>query len=252
MADSAGGNAAIREFRAWRRMACALVAVPAFEELMLQSELLEFLEETADAAFCVNQQGEICSWNAAAEKLFGYSASEAIGKSCYGLLQCRGGLGTKLCTREFYARQATAEHCRIPNFELEVTVRSGRRIWVDLSTLVFKDGRTHPRLIVHLARDITERKHNEDLLHTMLQLSKQIIAISDGNGIGRPAPVSSLSEQEQSILRLFSDGKNSAEIARKLGISLQTLRNHLHHVNEKLGTHNRLQAVMHAMHRKLI
>lgn len=219
---------------------------------MLQSELLEFLEETADAAFCVNQQGEICAWNAAAEKLFGYSASEAIGKSCYGLLQCRGSLGIKLCTREFYARQATAEHCRIPNFDLEVTVRSGRRIWVDLSTLVFKDGRSHPRLIVHLSRNITERKHNEDLLHKMLQLSKQIIAISDGNGIGRKAPVSSLSEQEQNVLRLFSDGKNSAEIARQLGISLQTLRNHLHRVNDKLGTHNRLQAVMHAMHRKLI
>jgi len=219
---------------------------------MLQGELLEFLEETADAAFCVNQQGEICSWNAAAENLFGYSASEAIGKSCCGLLQCRGSLGIELCTSEFYARQATPGHDRIPNFDLEVTVRSGRRIWVDLSTLVFKDGRTHPRLIVHLSRNITERKHHEDLLHKMLQLSKQIIAISDVNGIGRPAPVSSLSEQEQSVLRLFSDGKNSAEIAKELGISLQTLRNHLHHVNDKLGTHNRLQAVMHAMHRKLI
>ncbi len=219
---------------------------------MLQSELLKFLEETADAAFCVNQDGEICSWNAAAEKLFGYSASQAIGKSCCGLLQCCDSLGTKPCTREFYGGQATAEHCKIPNFDLEVTVRSGRRIWVDLSTLLFKNGRTHPRLIVHLSRNITERKQQEDLLHKMLQLSKQIIAVSDGNGIGRPAPVSSLSEQEQSVLRLFSDGENSAEIARKLGISLQTLRNHLHHVNDKLGTHNRLQAVMHAMHRKLL
>jgi PAS domain S-box-containing protein len=125
---------------------------------MLQNELLEVLEETADAAFCVNQQGEIRSWNAAAEELFGYSASEAIGKSCYGLLQCRGSLGTKLCTHEFYARQATAEHCRIPNFDLEVTVRSGRRIWVDLSTLVVEDGRTHPRLIVHLSRNITDKE----------------------------------------------------------------------------------------------
>ena len=219
---------------------------------MLQNELLRVLEETADAAFCVNQQGEICSWNAAAEKLFGYSASEAVGKSCYGLLRCSGGLGIKLCTPEFYARQAMAEHCRIPNFDLEVTVRSGRRIWVDLSTLLFEDGRTHPRLIVHLSRNITERKQQEDLMHKMLQLSKQIIEVSDGNGKGHLGPVSSLSEQEQSVLRLFSNGKNSAEIARALGISLQTLRNHLHHVNDKLGTHNRLQAVMHAMHRKLL
>jgi PAS domain S-box-containing protein len=219
---------------------------------MLQRELFEFLEETADAAFCVNQQGEICSWNRAAEKLFGYSTSEAVGKSCHGLLQCRGSLGTQPCTREFYARLATAEHCRLPNFDVEVSVRSGRRIWVDLSTLVFNPGRTHPRLIVHLSRDITERKHSEDLLHKMLQLSKQVIAITDGNGIGHPAPVSSLSEQEQRVLRLFSDGKNSAEIVRELGISRQTLRNHLHHVNDKLGTQNRLQAVMHAIHRKII
>ena len=217
---------------------------------MLQNELLEMLEETADAAFCVNQQGEICSWNAAAEELFGYSASEAIGKSCYGLLRCTGALGTRVCTRDFYAQQAG--HCRIPNFDVEVTVRSGRRMWVDLSTLLFKDGRTHPRMVVHLARDITKRKQQEELLHRMLQVSKQIVAMSDGNGTGRLAPVSSLSEQEQSILRLFSEGKNSAEIARNLGITLQTLRNHLHHANEKLGTHNRLEAVTHAMCRKLI
>jgi DNA-binding CsgD family transcriptional regulator len=123
---------------------------------------------------------------------------------------------------------------------------------VDLSTLIFKDRRTHRRLIVHLSRDITERKYSEDLLHKMLHLSKQIIAVTDGNGVGRLAPVSSLSAQEQSVLRLFSGGKNSAQVARELGISLQTLRNHLHHVNDKLGTHDRLQAVMHAMHHKII
>lgn len=219
---------------------------------MLQSELRKFLEETADAAFCVSKQGEIHSWNGAAEKLFGYSPSEAIGKTCHGLLQCRSSLGTKLCTPEFYARQAAGEHCRIPNFDVEVTVRAGRRIWVDLSTLIFEDGRTHRRLIVHLSRDITERKHKVELLHQMIQLSKRILAVSDSDGLGHPAPVSSLSEQEHSVLHLFSEGKNSREIARALGISLQTLRNHLHHVNVKLGTHNRLQAVMHAIHRKLI
>ena len=219
---------------------------------MLQSELLGFLEQTADAAFCVNQQGELCSWNTAAEKLFGYSSSEAIGQSCHRLLQGRGSLGTPACTPEFYARETVEDDDTIPNFDVEVKVRSGHRIWVDLSTLIFKNGRTHPRLIVQLARDITERKQKEELLHNMLQISKQIVAMSDGNGIGHLAPVSALSEQEQSILRRFSAGKNSDEIAKALRITLQTLRNHLHHINEKLGTHNRLQAVMHAMHHKLI
>jgi DNA-binding CsgD family transcriptional regulator len=66
------------------------------------------------------------------------------------------------------------------------------------------------------------------------------------------APVSPLSEKELQILRLFSSGKNSPEIAKSLQISLQTLRNHLHHINQKLRTHNRLEAVTHAIQRKLI
>jgi PAS domain S-box-containing protein len=219
---------------------------------MLQLELLEFLEETADAAFCVNPLGEICFWNAAAKDLLGYAASEAVGKNVDALLRCRGALGAKICTRDFYARQAGEEHCKIPNFDVQVTARTGSMKWLDLSTLIFNHGRTHPRLVVHLARDITKRKQQEELLHNMLELSKQIVAMSDGNGTARHAPVSPLSEQEQRILRLFSEGKNSAEIAQKLGISLQTLRNHLHHANEKLGTRNRLEAVTHAMHRNLI
>ncbi len=219
---------------------------------MLQLELLEFLEETADAAFCVDPQGEICFWNASAKELLGYPPSEAVGKNVHGLLRCRGALGAKICTRDFYVRQAAAENCKIPNFDVQVTARSGRKIWLDVSTLIFNHGRTHPRLVVHLAHDITKRKQQEELLHNLLEVSKQIVTMSDRNGTARLAPVSPLSEQEQRILRRFSEGKNSAEIAQKLGISLQTLRNHLHHANEKLGTRNRLEAVTHAIHRKLI
>ena len=219
---------------------------------MLQLEVFEFLEETADAAFCVDPQGEICFWNASAKDLLGYRRSEAVGKNVHALLRCCGALGARICTRDFYTEQAATENCRIPNFDVQVTARSGRKIWLDLSTLIFNHGRTHPRLVVHLARDITKRKEQEELLHSLLEVSKRIVSISGGNGTARPAPVSPLSEQEQRILRLFSEGRNSAEIAQRLEITLQTLRNHLHHANEKLGTRNRLEAVTHAMHRHLL
>jgi DNA-binding CsgD family transcriptional regulator len=61
-----------------------------------------------------------------------------------------------------------------------------------------------------------------------------------------------LSEHEKRILRLFTAGKNSVEVAQELGITLMTLRNHLHRINEKLRTHNRLEEVMNAIHRGLI
>ena len=64
--------------------------------------------------------------------------------------------------------------------------------------------------------------------------------------------MSPLSEQECRILKLFAAGRNSTAIARQLDISPQTLRNHLHHINQKLRTRTRLEAVTHAQQRGLL
>jgi len=216
---------------------------------MLEQELFDLLEGTADAAFSVTDQGEICSWNKAAEKLFGYSRAHALHKTCQSLLQGRGTLGAQVCGENCSIRECAAKHIDIPNCDLEVKTRSQRRIWVSISTLVYESSRNQRRLIVHFAHEITRRKKSEELLGKMITLSRQLSAMPDV--IGRPAPVSPLSEHEKNILHMFSMGRNSAEIAQKLGITLQTLRNHLHHINQKLHTHNRLEAVTHAVQRKL-
>lgn len=66
------------------------------------------------------------------------------------------------------------------------------------------------------------------------------------------SPVSQLPERELRIMRLFSEEKNSPEIAKQLWMSPQTLRNHLHPINQRLHTHERREAVMHAIRRKRI
>jgi len=217
---------------------------------MLEMELFSLLEGTSDAAFTVTDQGEICSWNKGAEKLFGYSAAEALNKTCGSVLQGLGPLGNKMCGENCSICHRADKHLEIPNFDLQVKIRSGQRLWVSVSILVFENPRNHRRLIVHLAHDITERKKNEVLLHKMIDVSRQLTNIQEV--ALNPVPITPLSEQEIEILRMFSTGKNAAEIARRLKITLQTLRNHLHHINQKLHTHNRLEAVTHAMQRKLL
>lgn len=217
---------------------------------MLEQELFDLFERTSDAAYVVNDEGEICSWNKAAERLFGYTRAEAIGKNCQDLLQGKGALGIPICGDHCSIRECAAKRADIPNFDLEVKARSGRRLWVGVSVLVYDNPRNGHRFIIHLAHDITERKKNEELLRKMMALSQQLSALPEF--MGRPVPVAPLSENEREILRMFSVGRNSTEIARKLGITLQTLRNHLHHINQKLHTHNRLEAVTHAIQRKLV
>ena len=47
---------------------------------MVDRDLFDFLERTADAAFAVTDGGEICSWNSSAEALFGFGREEAGNK----------------------------------------------------------------------------------------------------------------------------------------------------------------------------
>jgi DNA-binding CsgD family transcriptional regulator len=217
---------------------------------MLETELFAFLERTADAVFAVTDQGEIRFWNQSAEDLFGYSASEVMNRTCHDVLAGRGPLGTEVCSGGCSIQFCAAQYGKVPNFDLEVRISSGGRLWVNISTIVFDEPRRNRRLIVHLARDISNRKKNEELIANMVDLSKQVAAtFGHVDGI---EPVSPLSERETKILRLFAKANNSADIARELAITLPTLRNHLHSINEKLRTHNRLEAVMHAIQRGLI
>jgi DNA-binding NarL/FixJ family response regulator len=119
-----------------------------------------------------------------------------------------------------------------------------------MSTMVYDNPRTGRRLLIHFAHDITEQKKTEQLVQKVVDLSQQLTHL--GGSTVRPSPASPLSDQEKHILRLFAEGKNQSQIAKSLNISQQTLRNHLHHINQKLRTHNRLEAVMNAIQRKLI
>jgi PAS domain S-box-containing protein len=217
---------------------------------MLESELHKLLEGTADAAFLVDAQGVTRSWNQAAEKLLGYRAEEAVGLPCAGLIEGHGPLGTLVCEHDCHVLQCVAAGSEIPNFDLEAKTGSGHRVWVNVSILRFYDPRTRRNFAVHFMRDIAGRKKTEELGRKLLGAAKDLLTLAADPA--PPAPISPLTEQEQRLLRNLATGRSPAEVARELGITARTLRNHLYHVNRKLHTKNRLEAVIHAARRGLI
>lgn len=58
-----------------------------------------------------------------------------------------------------------------------------------------------------------------------------------------------LTPRELEILRLVADGLSNQEIARRLYLSVHTVKNHVHKVLETLGVHSRWAAVQHAVER---
>jgi PAS domain S-box-containing protein len=219
---------------------------------MLETELFALLEKTADAAYTVTEHGEICSWNRAAEQLFGYRAGEVVGRHVEEVLDAFDSLGTEPLVggAEAAVRDRATSRRGVPHFDLNVRTRAGKRLWINVSTIVFANHRTGRRLLVRLARDITPVRHNAMLLNRMLDLAQQIVALPDDVSDRKSAE--KLTNNERRILKLFAQGNNSGAVARALGISSQTLRNHLHRINRKLRTHSRLEAVTLAQRRGLI
>ena len=67
-------------------------------------------------------------------------------------------------------------------------------------------------------------------------------------------PVSTfrLTERELEVLRLVAQGLNNKDIAKKLFISENTVKNHVRNLLEKLQLHSRMEAVLYAVREKLV
>lgn len=214
--------------------------------------LFELLEHSGDAAFVIAPDGRIRFWNAAAESLFGYSAAQALDQSCDQLLRGRNAVGAQVCRHDCQVRACGARGEVVPSFNLEVRLPNGERRWVNLSNIFYRDRRSGETWMVHLARDISEEKNREQMVESFLSLMHQLEMQPPAATPAAVEPAAPLSARQRQILRHLAQGKDAAAVASELGITPQSLRNHLHHINRKLNTHDRLGAVTQAQRQHLI
>lgn len=78
-------------------------------------------------------------------------------------------------------------------------------------------------------------------------LSRELAASMLGAFGGASQAESPLTPREEEILQLIADGRSTSEIAADLFISAKTVKNHLASIYEKLGAHDRTQAVLSAV-----
>ena len=68
----------------------------------------------------------------------------------------------------------------------------------------------------------------------------------------KPGPGLRLTERELDVLRLVAQGHSNKEIAARLYISENTVKNHVRNMLEKLQLHSRMEAVMYAVRENLL
>jgi PAS domain S-box-containing protein len=138
------------------------------EELRLR--LAAIMESSEDAIASVTPDGIIANWNAGAERIFGYSQDEAVGKPVTILAP------PERPDEENKILQTLKAGGRIDQFETIRVTKTGERLIVSLSIAPIKDSSGKVVCFSGISRNITERKQAEAALHASeerLRLAQQ-------------------------------------------------------------------------------
>jgi len=128
-------------------------------------------DNTSDAIIMMNDDGRITFWNHAAEKMFGYTAAEALGKDLHPFLaQEKYAESYKEGLRHFWT--TGTGNAIGKTLELEAAGKDGHEFPIELSLSAFQiKGKWNASAIL---RDITERKQAEtELIQTNAELKKR-------------------------------------------------------------------------------
>jgi PAS domain S-box-containing protein len=139
--------------------------------------LAEIVLSSDDAIIGKTLLGIVTSWNRGAERLFGYSAAEAIGRSILFLIPP----GRRREMDSILSRIAAGEH--VDPYETVRLRRDGSLVDVSLTVSPIKDPSGRIIGASKIARDISERKKSEQLLFAahaaLLESERQIVAVSE-------------------------------------------------------------------------
>lgn len=126
------------------------------------------LEGSPDAILVADREGKVRYWNAAAERVFGFSASEALGSSMDMIIpeRLRGrhwdGWDTTMKTGA--TRYGEGQLLAVPALH-----KDGRQISVEFSIQPLKDGGGQIEWVVAVFRDVTERYARDKALRAQLK-----------------------------------------------------------------------------------
>jgi PAS domain S-box-containing protein len=125
--------------------------------------LAAIVASTDDAIVSKDLDGTILSWNAAAERMFGYTEAEMIGTSIRRIIP-----GDRQSEEDAVLASIRAGR-RIEHFETVRLAKDGRLVPVSLTVSPLLDGEGRVIGASKIARDISERKQAEDLAARIAQ-----------------------------------------------------------------------------------
>ncbi|MEE9153197.1 MAG: LuxR C-terminal-related transcriptional regulator [candidate division NC10 bacterium] len=210
----------------------------------LQS-LTKGLSSAADGVFATDQAQRLVLWNAAAERLLGFQASEVLGRPCHEVLAGRDRAGRFQCGPNCPLLSTAKDGKPVESCDILTHTKAGQAIWINVSHIVVPSSLWSRFTMVHIFRDVTRQVQTDSLVRRIHSLLAEV-----GWSLGEPTPsprfdrpTKPLTSRQRDVLRLIANGESAKGIATRLHISPTTARNHTQRILAKLGVHSKLEAL---------
>jgi len=193
------------------------------------------LADAADGALLLRSDGRIVEWNSAATRITGYEAAEVLGRRCCTVFAGGAPNGNGYCAASCLVFNQIRRDGPVPTVDVQITSKAGRALWLSISTVALRGDQVKVPYAIRTFRDVTA--------------VRDMLALIGHRFARTPADDQStrLSRRELEVLRFMAAGATNRAMAYRLRISPATVRNHTHHIYEKLGVHSRLRAVTFAI-----
>lgn len=149
-------------------------------QLLTARLLASIVESSNDAIISKSLEGIIQSWNAAAERLFGFTAKEATGRHISLVIP------PERISEEDQIIASLKAGRRIEHYETERVRKDGQRLTVSLTISPIRDDKGNVIGASKIVRDVTERRRVErdrETFVTVIENSTDFIGMCDLNGI---------------------------------------------------------------------
>lgn len=176
----------------------ASAAYQTANSLDVSKQLVAIVESSDDAIISKNLDGIITSWNSSAERLFGYTAAEAVGKNITLIIP----LDRRDEELTILAQLRGGE--RVDHFETVRMRKDGKLLNTSITISPVKDDLGRVVGASKVARDITDRKRAEDARKDA-EFSSKLLKVQDA--------------ERRRIARELHDGVGQLAIAIKMNVS---------------------------------
>jgi PAS domain S-box-containing protein len=167
-----------------------------------RAQLAAVVESADDAIISKDLNGIITSWNSAAERMFGHTAAEAVGRPITIIIP-PDRLHEEV---EILSRLRRGEAIR--HFETERVRKDGQRVPISLAISPMRDRNGRVIGASKIARDITERRRSEQALREAMQRLAGLYRLADE--VGRAKEIGQVCEA--AVESIVAGGADRASI----------------------------------------